>query len=80
MSAEAVAEAAKALRSGEPCLILVTGRALREQGLDLAGKIAGKTFPRLILGLNAGIQRGRLRVFLGASRTSSIMDEAVGGG
>ena len=32
-SPEAVDEAARVLRSGEPALILVTGRALREEGL-----------------------------------------------
>src|ERR1700746_2000283 len=45
---EAVAEAAQVLRSGEPCLLLVTGRALRQEGLDLAGRIAAKTGARLI--------------------------------
>src|SRR6266851_7355665 len=48
VSPDAVAEAARALRSGEPCLLLVTGRALREEGLDLASRIAAKTGARLI--------------------------------
>src|SRR6516162_5722191 len=76
VSQEAVAEAAKALRSGEPCLILVTGRALRQQGLDLAGKIAAKTGARLIAqGSNARTQRGRGRVFL--ERVPYVVDQAV---
>ena len=76
VSAEAVAEAARALRSGEPCLILVTGRALRQQGLDLAGKIAAKTGARLIAqGSNARTQRGRGRVFL--ERVPYVVDQAT---
>jgi acetolactate synthase-1/2/3 large subunit len=42
VSAAAVAEAARVLRSGEPTLLLVTGHALRQEGLDLAGRIAAK--------------------------------------
>ena len=62
VSSEAVAEAARVLRSGEPCLLLVTGRALRQEGLDLAGRIAAKTGARLIAqGSNARTQRGRRR-------------------
>jgi acetolactate synthase-1/2/3 large subunit len=73
---EAVAEAAKALRSGEPCLILVTGRALREDGLELAGKIAAKTGARLMAqGSNARTQRGRGRVFL--ERVPYVVDQAT---
>src|SRR5947207_7923816 len=41
-------EAARVLHSGEPTLILLTGRAVREDGLALAGKIAAKTGARLI--------------------------------
>ena len=74
--AEAVAEAARVLRSGEPCLILVTGRALRQEGLDLAGKIAAKTGARLIAqGSNARTQRGRGRVFV--ERVPYVVDQAV---
>ena len=62
VSPEAVAEAARVLRSGEPCLLLVTGRALRQEGLDLAGRIAAKTGARLIAqGSNARTERGRGR-------------------
>ncbi|HXC91441.1 MAG TPA: acetolactate synthase large subunit [Stellaceae bacterium] len=73
---EAVAEAAKALRSGEPCLILVTGRALRQDGLELAGKIAAKTGARLMAqGSNARTQRGRGRVFV--ERVPYVVDQAT---
>src|SRR5271163_2169055 len=76
VSPEAVAEAARALRSGEPCLLLVTGRALREEGLDLAGRIAAKTGARLIAqGSNARTQRGRGRVFV--ERVPYVVDQAV---
>src|SRR5260370_37844153 len=60
---EAVVEAARVLRSGEPTLILLTGRAVRADGLELAGKIAAKTGARLIAqGSNARTPRGRGRV------------------
>ena len=76
VSTEAVAAAAKALRSGEPCLILVTGRALRQEGLELAGKIAAKTGARLMAqGSNARTQRGRGRVFL--ERVPYVVDQAT---
>ncbi len=57
--AEAVREAARALRSGEPAVLLLTGPALREAPLAAAGRIAratgaslyGNTFnPRLARG------------------------------
>ncbi len=73
---EAVAEAAQALRSGEPCLLLVTGRALRQEGLDFAGRIAARTGARLIAqGSNARTQRGRGRVFV--ERVPYVVDQAV---
>src|SRR5271167_2976306 len=76
VSVEAVAEAARALRSGEPCLLLVTGRALRKEGLDLAGQIAAKTGARLIAqGSNARTQRGRGRVFV--ERVPYVVDQAT---
>ena len=42
-SSQAVENAAKVLRSGEPTLLLLTGAGLTEQGLALAAQIAGKT-------------------------------------
>jgi acetolactate synthase I/II/III large subunit len=72
----AVAEAARALRSGEPCLILLGGRALREKGLELTGKIAAKTGARLMAqGSNARTQRGRGRVFV--ERVPYVVDQAT---
>src|ERR1700730_14513623 len=76
VSSAAVAEAARGLRSGEPCLLLITGHALRQQGLDLAGRIAAKTGARLIAqGSNARTQRGRGRVFV--ERVPYVVDQAV---
>jgi acetolactate synthase-1/2/3 large subunit len=76
VSHEAVVEAARALRSGEPTLILLTGRALRAEGLELAGRIAAKTGARLMAqGSNARTQRGRGRVFV--ERVPYVVDQAV---
>ncbi|HEV2303403.1 MAG TPA: acetolactate synthase large subunit [Stellaceae bacterium] len=73
---EAVAEAARALRSGEPALILLTGRAVRADGLALAGKIAAKTGARIIAqGSNARIERGRGRVPV--ERIPYVVDQAL---
>jgi acetolactate synthase I/II/III large subunit len=76
VSPEAVAEAARVLRSGEPALLLLTGRALRAEGLDLAGRIARKTGARVMAqGSNARTQRGRGRVFV--ERVPYVVDQAV---
>jgi acetolactate synthase I/II/III large subunit len=48
INAGAVSEAAAALRSGEPAVMLLSGLALREAGLDLAGRIAAKTGASLL--------------------------------
>ncbi len=54
---------AKALRSGEPAMLMLTGLAVRERGLALAGRIATATGARIIAqGSNARIQRGAGRV------------------
>jgi len=75
-SREAVLEAARVLRSGEPCLILLTGRAVRADGLDLAGRIAARTGARLIAqGSNARTQRGRGRVSV--DRIPYVVDQAL---
>ena len=75
-AAEAVEEAARVLRSGEPTLILLTGRAVREEGLALAGRIAAKTGARLIAqGSNARTQRGRGRVSV--ERIPYVVDQAL---
>jgi acetolactate synthase I/II/III large subunit len=63
VSADAVAEAARALRSGEPALLLLTGLALREHGLELAGRIAAKTGAKLLAQtFNRRMERGAGRV------------------
>ncbi|MDF2760212.1 MAG: thiamine pyrophosphate protein domain protein TPP-binding, partial [Thermomicrobiales bacterium] len=62
-SPEAVAEAARVLRSGEPTVLFVGGHALREPGLTLAGRIAAKSGARLLAQtLNARVERGAGRV------------------
>ncbi len=43
----AIEAAAAALRSGEPCALLMNGAALTERGLQLAGRIATKTGAQL---------------------------------
>ena len=56
---DAVAEAAKALRSGEPAVLLVGGRALRRQGLSAAARIAQATGAKLLCEtFPARIERG----------------------
>jgi acetolactate synthase-1/2/3 large subunit len=63
VEADAVARCAKALRTGEPAMLLLTGQALYEQGLALAGRIATATGARILAqGSNARIERGAGRV------------------
>ena len=45
---DAVAQAAKALRSGETAVLLVGGQAVRNRGLLAAGRIAGATGAKLL--------------------------------
>jgi acetolactate synthase-1/2/3 large subunit len=60
---EAVREAARALRSGEPAVLLATGPALREGPLAAAGRIAQATGARLFCDtFNARLARGAGRV------------------
>ncbi len=61
--AQAIAGAAKALRSGERTLILLGGQAVREKGLELAGRIAAKTGASLSAEtFNSRMSRGAGRV------------------
>jgi acetolactate synthase I/II/III large subunit len=63
VSADTIERCAVALRSGQPAMLMLTGLAVREQGLALAGRIATATGARLIAqGSNARIQRGAGRV------------------
>jgi acetolactate synthase-1/2/3 large subunit len=58
-----VDEVAAALRSREPAVILMTGQALLERGLETASRIAGATGARLLSQtFNARVQRGAGRV------------------
>jgi acetolactate synthase-1/2/3 large subunit len=55
----AVQEAATALRSGRKCALLVSGAALRERGLRLAGRVAHATGARLLTDTFTGrLERG----------------------
>lgn len=63
VSRDAVEEAATALKSGAPAVLLLSGYALREKGLELAGRIAAHTGARLLCDtFNARLQRGAGRV------------------
>jgi acetolactate synthase-1/2/3 large subunit len=73
---EAIAEAVAALRSGEPCAILMTGEALMAAGLDAAGRIAAATGARLLAQTsNARLQRGAGRVAV--ERIPYPIDQAI---
>lgn len=60
----ALESAAKALLDGEPALLILGGRALRETPLDLAGRIAAKT------GCKVGAQFFSARIERGAGRVA----------
>jgi acetolactate synthase-1/2/3 large subunit len=63
VSGEAVDQAARILRAGEPTLLLLAGPALGERGLDLAGRIAAATGARIMAQtFNARTERGAGRV------------------
>jgi acetolactate synthase I/II/III large subunit len=63
IDARAIAQAAAVLRSGEPTLMLLSGPAVRERGLDLTGRIAAKTGASLSAAtFNARMARGAGRV------------------
>jgi acetolactate synthase I/II/III large subunit len=63
VSKEAIGNAVRLLRSGEPTLLLLGGRTLREPGLYLAGQIASKTGTQLRAQVfNARMERGAGRV------------------
>lgn len=59
---DAIAQAARVLRSGQPTLIVLAGSALREAALGDAHRIAAATDARLITPMsNARVSRGRGR-------------------
>jgi acetolactate synthase-1/2/3 large subunit len=66
VSPDTVAEAARVLRSGEPTILFLSGPALREPGLTLAGRIAASTGARLLGQThNSRVERGAGRVAVG---------------
>jgi acetolactate synthase I/II/III large subunit len=76
VGAEAVRAAARVLDSGEPTLILLGRRALRQRGLELAGRIAAKTGAALLAEtFNARTERGAGR--LAIERLPYPVDQAV---
>jgi len=63
VATDSVRDAARALRSGEPAVVLMTGAALRERPLAAAGRIARATGARLFCNtFNARLSRGAGRV------------------
>ena len=75
--AEAVREAARILRSGEPAMILLGGHTLRERGLELAGRICSKSGAKLLAQLgNARMERGAGRVPI--NRVPYVVEQALG--
>ena len=63
VSTEAMAEAVRVLRLGEPTVIVLGGPAPRGAGLELAGRIAAKTGAKLLAEtFNARTERGAGRV------------------
>src|SRR5258705_14009086 len=76
VAADAIERCAKALQSGEPAMIMLTGRAVRADGLALAGRIATATGARIMAqGSNARIQRGAGRVPI--ERLPYLVDQAL---
>ena len=73
---DAVKDSARALRSGEPAVLLLTGPALREKGLELAGRIAAKTGARILAQtFNRRMERGAGRVSI--ERIPYPVDQAL---
>ncbi|MBN9425903.1 MAG: acetolactate synthase large subunit [Burkholderiales bacterium] len=59
VAATAIAAAVQAIRSGKRCVLVLSGNALREPGLTLAGRIAAKTGVKLFSqGAVRRIERG----------------------
>jgi acetolactate synthase-1/2/3 large subunit len=75
-SPQAVDEAARVLRTGEQTLLLLTGKALTEEGLALAARIAGKTGCK-VMGqtYNPRMARGRGRFSI--DRIPYVIEQAL---
>ena len=67
--ASAVDDAARILQSGEPTLLLMSHRALREDGLALAERIAGRTGCRVMGAVLQSARCARCRSLFGGSHT-----------
>ncbi|NIV75958.1 MAG: hypothetical protein GWN37_14330, partial [Gammaproteobacteria bacterium] len=73
---ERVESVARVLRSGEPTVILMAGRVLREASLAVAGDIAAASGARLLAQMsNARLQRGAGRVTV--ERVPYPVDQAL---
>lgn len=73
---EGIEDAAKALKSGEPCALFLGGEAVRGPAMDLAGRIAAKTGAKLFSQtFCARAERGAGRV--SAARLPYPVDHAV---
>ncbi|MEM7406121.1 MAG: acetolactate synthase large subunit [Pseudomonadota bacterium] len=73
---DALRNAVAVLRSGEPTAIVLTGLALRERGLELAGKISAATGAKIIAqGSNSRTQRGAGRYAV--NRVPFPVDQAL---
>jgi len=76
VDADAIAEAARVLRSGESTVLLLAGVALRAPALEFAGRIANATGARVLAqGANARIERGAGRVAV--NRIPFVVDQAL---
>ena len=76
VSEEAVREAVRIIRSGEPTLMLLGGMAVRRQGLELAGRIGRVTDVTIMAQtFNARVERGAGRVSV--DRIAYSVDQAV---
>jgi acetolactate synthase-1/2/3 large subunit len=76
LAAETIERVAGALRSGKPAALFLAGRALRENALDAAGRIARATGARLLCEtFPARLQRGAGRVKV--ERLPYFAEEAI---
>ena len=74
---DAVKESARVLRSGEPAVLLLTGLALRQKGLELAARIAAKTGAKLLAQtFNRRMERGAGRISV--ERIPYPVEQALG--
>src|SRR5882672_310367 len=74
-SPQAVENAAKLLRGGEPTVLLMTGSAVTEKGLALAAQIAGKTGCR-VMGPLASPRMARGRGRFSIDRVPYVIEQA----